>query len=153
MENGFQFDSPYSNQIKENAMKLAATMKIAATIARLLLGAIFVVFGMNLFLHFLPMGPMPTGPAEEFFGALTSTPYIQVIAVFQVIPGLFLLFNRFVVLGLALLAPVVFNILVFHILMAPSGALLAVIVAMLWMLVFHRHRSAFSGLLQKRAED
>jgi hypothetical protein len=54
---------------------------------------------------------------------------------------------------LALLAPVIFNILVFHILMAPSGALLAVIVALLWMLVFHQHRSAFKGLLQKRAED
>jgi hypothetical protein len=58
-----------------------------------------------------------------------------------------------VVLALALLAPVVFNILVVHILIAPSGLLVAVIVAMLWMLVFHRHRSAFSGLLQKRTED
>ena len=136
-------------------MKLAATMKIAATIARLLLGAIFVVFGMNLFLHFLPMGPMPTGPAEEFFGALTSTPYIQVIAVFQVIPGLFLLFNRYVPLGLAVLAPVIFNILVVHVLIGPSGVnlLLAVIVALLWVLVYHRHRSAFRGLFQKRLVD
>ncbi len=126
-------------------------MKIASMIARLLLGAVFVFFGMNLFLNFLH-APMPTGVAGEFVGALASTHYIQVIAVFQVIPGMFLLFNRFVPLGLALLAPVIFNILVFHILMAPSGALLAVIVAMLWMLVFHRHRSTFSGLLLKRSE-
>jgi hypothetical protein len=153
MGNGFQFDSSDPTQFKENSMKLAATMKIVVMIARLLLGAVFVVFGMNLFLHFLPMGPIPAGPAGDFFGAMASTHYLYVIAVFQVIPGLFLLFNRFVVLGLALLAPVVFNILVFHILMAPSGLLLAVIVAMLWMLVFHRHRSSFSGLLQKRAED
>ncbi len=132
-------------------MKLAATMKIAVTIARLLLGAVFVVFGLNMFLHFLHM-PMPTGVAGEFFGVLTSTHYIQVIAVFNVVPGLFLLFNRYVVLGLALLAPVIFNILVFHILMAPSGLLLAVIVALLWMLVYHRHRSAFKGLFQKRTE-
>ncbi len=132
-------------------MKLTATMKIAATIARLLLGAVFVVFGLNMFLHFLHM-PMPTGVAGEFFGVLTSTHYIQVIAVFNVVPGLFLLFNRYVVLGLALLAPVIFNILVFHILMAPSGLLLAVIVALLWMLVYHRHRSAFKGLFQKRTE-
>jgi hypothetical protein len=152
MGNGFQFNSSDSTQFKENRMKLAATMKIVVMIARLLLGAIFVVFGMNVYLHFLPM-QMPTGVALEFLGALASTHYLYVIAVFEVIPGLFLLFNRFVVLGLALLAPVVFNILVFHILMAPSGALLAVIVAMLWMLVFHRHRSAFSFLLQKRAED
>jgi len=134
-------------------MKLAATMKIVAMIARLLLGVIFVVFGMNIFLHFIPMGPMPAGPAADFLGAMASTHYLYVIAVFEVFPGLFLLFNRFVVLGLALLAPVIFNILVFHILMAPSGLLLAVVVALLWMLVFHQHRSAYKSLLQKRAED
>jgi len=133
-------------------MKLADTMKIVAAVARVMLGAVFVVFGLNLLLNFLNM-PMPIGAAGEFFGAMASSHYLYVIALFQVVPGLFLLFNRYVVLGLALLAPVVFNILVFHILMAPSGALLAVLVAMLWMLVFHRHRFAFSGLLQKRAED
>jgi len=127
-------------------------MKIVVMIARLLLGAAFVVFGMNVYLHFIPM-QMPTGVALEFLGALASTHFFYVIAVFEVIPGLLLLFNRYVALGLALLAPVIFNILVFHILMAPSGALLAVIVALLWMLVFHQHRSAFKGLLQKRAED
>ena len=133
-------------------MKFAATMKVVVLIARLLLGAVFVFFGMNLFLNFLH-APMPTGVAGEFSGALASSHYLWFVAAFQVIPGLFLLFNRYVPLGLALLAPVIFNILLFHILMAPSGALLAVIVAMLWMLVFHRHRSAFSGLLQKRTED
>jgi len=127
-------------------------MKIVVMIARLLMGAVFVFFGMNLFLNFLH-APMPTGVAGEFFGVMASTHYLWVVAVFQVIPGLFLLFNRYVVLALALLAPVVFNILVVHILIAPSGLLVAVIVAMLWMLVFHRHRSAFSGLLQKRTED
>jgi hypothetical protein len=150
--NGIQLDSPDSTQFKENRMKLAATMKIVVMIARLLLGAAFVFFGMNVYLHFIPM-QMPTGVALEFLGALASTHFFYVIAVFEVIPGLLLLFNRYVALGLALLAPVIFNILVFHILMAPSGALLAVIVALLWMLVFHQHRSAFKGLLQKRAED
>ena len=71
---------------------------------------------------------------------------------FQVIPGLMLLFNRYVPLGLAVLAPVIFNILLFHILMAPSGAPVAIIVAMLWMLVFHRNRSAFRGVFQRRTE-
>jgi uncharacterized membrane protein YphA (DoxX/SURF4 family) len=134
-------------------MKMSSTMKVVAAIARILLGAIFVVFGLNLYLNFLHMGPMPTGVAAEFFGALASTHYLYVVAVFQVIPGLLLLFNRYVVLALALLAPVIFNILVIHILMAPSGLLLAVIVALLWVLVFHRHRAAFSFLLQKRTED
>ncbi len=133
-------------------MNLAATMKIIVTIARLLLGAVFVFFGMNLFLNFLH-APMPTGVAGEFAGALASTHYMQVVAVFQVIPGVMLLFNRYVPLGLAVLAPVIFNILLFHILMAPSGAPLAIIVAMLWMLVFHRNRSAFAGVFQRRTES
>ena len=133
-------------------MNLAAVKKIVVIIARLLLGVIFVVFGLNVYLHFIPM-QAPTGVATEFLGAMASTHYLYVIGVFEVIPGLFLLFNRFVVLGLALQAPVIFNILVFHILMAPGGLLLAVIVALLWMLVFHQHRSAYKGLLQKRAED
>lgn len=132
-------------------MNLAATMKIIVMIARLLLGAVFVFFGMNLFLNFLH-APMPTGVAGAFAGALASTHYIQVVAVFQVIPGLMLLFNRYVPLGLAVLAPVIFNILLFHILMAPSGAPVAIIVAMLWMLVFHRNRSAFRGVFQRRTE-
>lgn len=133
-------------------MKFAATMKIVVMIARLLLGAVFVVFGLNVYLHFLHM-PMPTGVALEFLGVLASTHFLQFVAAFQVIPGLFLLFNRYVPLGLALLAPVIFNILLFHILMAPSGLLLAVIVALLWVLVYHRHRSAFSGLFQKHVVD
>jgi hypothetical protein len=133
-------------------MKFAATMKVVVLIARLLLGAVFVFFGMNLFLNFLH-APMPTGVAGEFSGALASSHYLWFVAAFQVIPGLFLLFNRYVPLGLALLAPVIFNILLFHILMAPSGLLIAVIVALLWVLVYHRHRAAFSGLFQKQAVD
>jgi glycerol-3-phosphate acyltransferase PlsY len=110
---------------------------------------------LNLYLHFIPMGPMPTGVAGQYFGVMASTHYLYVVAVFQVIPGLFLLFNRYVPLGLAVLAPVIFNILVVHVLIGPSGVnlLLAVIVALLWVLVYHRHRSAFRGLFQKRLVD
>jgi len=45
-------------------------MKIVTLIARILLGLIFVVFGLNGFLNFLSMGPMPTGLAGQFVGAL-----------------------------------------------------------------------------------
>jgi hypothetical protein len=135
-------------------MKLAATMKIVVTIARVLLGAVFVFFGLNLFLNFLPHGPMPAGVAGVFFGVMASTHYLQVVAVFQVIPGLFLLFNRYVPMALAILAPVIFNILVVHTVIGPGGLhlLLAIIVALLWALVAHRHRAAFDVFFQKRAE-
>jgi putative oxidoreductase len=127
-------------------------MKIAATIARYLLGLIFVVFGMNLYLHFIPMGPPPVGPLGQFFGALFITHYIHVVAVFQVVPGILLLVNRYVPLALALLAPVIVNIDLTHILMAPSGLPLAGFVTLLWLLVFTRVHSAFHPLLQARVD-
>jgi hypothetical protein len=44
------------------------------TAARLLLGAIFFVFGLNGFLHFIPQPP-PTGLAAVFAGGLGASGY------------------------------------------------------------------------------
>jgi hypothetical protein len=128
-------------------------MKLTSTIARYLLGLIFLVFGLNLYLHFIPMGPMPTGTAAQFFGALFVTHYIQVVAVFQVVPGILLLINRYVPLGLVLLAPVIVNIDLTHLLMAPSGLPMAALVTILWFLAAWRVRSAFYPLFQQRVAD
>ena len=81
-------------------------MKIASLIARLLLGLIFLVFGLNGFLHFIPMPP-PTGAAGQFFAALIATPYWMVIFAVQVIGGVLLLVNRFVPLALVVLGSVI----------------------------------------------
>src|SRR5712671_1256312 len=89
-------------------------MKIVTLIARLLLGLIFVVFGLNGFLNFLSMGPMPTGLAGQFVGALVLSHYFWVVAAIQVAGGLLLLVNRFVPLGLVLLGPVIVNILLYQ---------------------------------------
>jgi hypothetical protein len=127
-------------------------MKIAATIARLLLGAIFVFFGSNLFLNFLH-APTPAGTAGQFFGALFVSHYIYAIAFFQVAGGLLLLINRYVPLGLILLAPLIVGILLVHALMDPSGLPMAFLVIILWLLAAYRVRSAFAGLLRQRVED
>jgi putative oxidoreductase len=126
-------------------------MRIVAMIARLLLGAIFVVFGMNLFLNFLH-APMPTGTAGQFFGALYVSRYIYAVACFQVVPGLLLLVNRYVPLALALLAPVIVNICLVHLLMAPSGLPMAAVVVTLWILTLIPVRSAFRPLLAARGQ-
>lgn len=128
-------------------------MKIAAAIARYLLGAIFLIFGSNIFLHFIPMGPPPTGPLGQFFSALFTSHYIYAVGAFQVIPAILLLVNRYVPLGLALLAPVIVNIDLTHILMAPSGLPMAGLVSLLWIFVAYRFRSAFAGLFQARVQD
>src|ERR1700750_650586 len=126
-------------------------MKRASAIARYLAGVIFLVFGLNGFLNFIPMPP-PGGIAGEFMGALYASHYLWVIFAFQLVAALLLLANRYVPLALAILAPVIVNILSFHILMAPTGLPLALFVAVLWGLIFVDVRPAFDVLFQSRMQ-
>jgi hypothetical protein len=124
-------------------------MKITTVIARLLLGLIFLVFGLNGFLHFIPAA-LPSGTAGQFVGALFVSNYLVVVFLFQLIGAILLLINRYVPLALTLLAPIIVNILLFHLLMALSGLPLALVVTALWIVVFLSVRSAFAGLWQPR---
>ena len=125
-------------------------MRIVAMIARLLLGLMFVVFGLNGFLNFLSMGPMPTGLAGQFIGALIQSHYFWVVAALQVAGGALLLVNRFVPLGLVLLGPVIVNILLYHLFLNPSGMVNAIVVTILWFIVFYVHRQNFAGIFSSR---
>jgi putative oxidoreductase len=125
-------------------------MKIASTIARYLLGVIFLVFGLNGFLNFIPMPP-PTGTAAQFMGALFVSHFLVVVFLLELIPAALLLANRYVALALVLLGPVIVNIVLFHTFMAPSGLPLAALVVILWLLVAASVRSAFNGILQAKA--
>ncbi len=125
-------------------------MKIVALIARILLGLLFLVFGLNTFLHFIPMPP-PSGLAGQFLGALFVSRYLAVVAVIQVATGALLLINRYVPLALTLLGPVIFNIFLFHLLLEPTGLPLAFITVILWAVVFYWHRAAFSGIFAQNA--
>jgi putative oxidoreductase len=120
-------------------------MKIAVLVARILLGLIFVFFGLNAFFNFLH-APMPTGVAGQFTGALFVSHFYVVPFGFQILGGLLLLSGRFIPLGLVILAPILVNILTFHLTMAP-GILPGLVCTVLWLIVFAGHRSAFAGIL------
>jgi len=122
-------------------------MKIVALIARVLLGLVFLVFGLNLFLHFIHMPP-PEGQAGAFFGALFVSGYIYPIAVLQVVGGLLMLSGRFIPIGLVLLGPVIVNIVLFHICLDPKGLPMAIGVAVLSLIVLAHHRQSFAPLLK-----
>ena len=124
-------------------------MKIATIIVRVLLGLVFVVFGSNIFLHFIPMPPLPATLAGDFSKALMQSHYIYVVGLLQVIGGLLLLIGRYVPLGLTLLGPVIVNILLFHIFLDRSGLRLAIIVAVLGLFLLWRHRTNFAGLVKR----
>jgi uncharacterized membrane protein YphA (DoxX/SURF4 family) len=120
-------------------------------VARVFLGLVFTVFGLNFFLHFLPMPAAPPR-AAAFAGALFASGYLfPLLKATEVTAGLLLLSNRFVPLALTLLAPVIVNILGFHLFLERGGfgipmALLVAEVYLAW-----RHRAAFAPMLRARA--
>jgi len=122
-------------------------MKTLTVIARSLLGLIFLVFGLNAFLHFIPMPP-PQGLAGDFSKALFVSHYFYVVAVLQIAGGAICLLGRFVPLGLTLLGPVIVNILLFHIFLEPTGLPLAVVVSVLALFLLWANRNAFAGLIR-----
>ena len=124
-------------------------MKIATMVSRVVLGLIFVTFGLNMFLNFIHMPPLPEGPAREFMTALFMSHYVYVVGALQVVGGLILLSGRWVPLGLTLLGPVIVNIVCFHVLMAPAGLPMALVVLFLALFLLWRHRGNFAGLVKK----
>ena len=141
-------DLPNSRLEFPNKSAHDGRMKVATIVARVLLGLVFVVFGSNIFLHFIPMPPPPPTLAGDFTKALFLSHYLHVVAVFQIVGGLLLLIGRFVPLGLVLLAPVVVNIDLVHLLLEPSGLPIAIVISVLLLFLLWRYREAFSGILR-----
>ena len=123
-------------------------MKILTIIVRVLLGLIFVFFGSNGLLHFLPMPPLPQGVAGEYLHSFFASGYVYVISSFQVVGGLLLLIGRFVPLGLTILGAIIVNIWAFHLLMAPEGLPPAVVVTILELFLVWSYRASFAGILR-----
>src|SRR6476661_10681559 len=126
-------------------------MKILIKVSRFLLGFIFLVFGLNGFLHFIPMPPA-SGVAGQFLGAMFVSKYLLVVSGLQVISGSLLLINRYVPLALTIAGPIIVNVLLFHALMSPAGIGLAVFVTIFWGVVFVSVRSAFTGVFEAQVE-
>jgi putative oxidoreductase len=126
-------------------------MKIAVIVARILMGLIFVVFGANGLHPFIPTGPMPTGLAGQFIAVFFQSHWITFVSSVQLVSGLLLLVNRYVPLALALLGPVIVNIILYHLLLNPAGAQLAVVATILWLFLFYAYRQHFSGLFVQKA--
>ncbi len=118
--------------------------------ARILLGLIFFVFGLNFFFHFIPQPPMPEA-AGAFAGAMFATGYLFILVkVVEVSCGVLLLANRFVPLALALLAPIVVNIVMFHAFLAPAGIVLPLVVLALEVFLAWGYRGVYRPMLAAR---
>src|SRR5579872_4531569 len=122
-------------------------MKITSIIARYLLGLIFTVFGLNGFLNFIHQPP-PTNPLTlQFLVSVSQSHFAAFFFAIQVLGGLLLLSGYFVPLALTMLAAELYNILAFHLTMAPSSIAPAFVACVLWVLVFVQYRNSFNGIL------
>jgi hypothetical protein len=126
-------------------------MKILIKVSRLLLGLIFLVLGLKGFLHFIAMPPS-SEVAGQLIGTSFLSKYLLVICALQVILGALLLVDRYVPLALTILGAFIANILLFQILANPAGFGLALVVTVLWAVVFASVRSAFAAIFESRVE-
>jgi putative oxidoreductase len=125
-------------------------MKIAVLIARMLLGLIFVFFGVNGYLNFLH-APMPPGQAGQYMGVMFGSFYMYFVSLVQLVGGVILLSGQFIPLALVLLGPVLVNILLFHISFQPSGLPPGIVCTLLWLIIFFAYRRAFAGIFAQKA--
>ena len=123
-----------------------------STVLRIVLGLGFVVFATNYFLPFLPAQDPPPDAALPFLGAFAGSGFFTLVNVIELGAGLLLLSNRFVPLGLALLAPIIVGIVAFHALLAPAGIGIAIAFLVIELALAWSYRAAFAPMLRARVE-
>lgn len=128
-------------------------MRHAITIARLLLGLAFVVFGLDYFFHFMPPMGEPSAEGMAYLDALFATGFMfPLIKGIEVLAGVLLLSGFLVPLALALLAPLLLNIALYHLALDPNGLWLALVLAALELFLLWAYRDNFRALFELRAQ-
>jgi uncharacterized membrane protein YphA (DoxX/SURF4 family) len=123
------------------------------TVTRVVLGLVFFIFGLNGFLQFIPQPPN-AGNAAIFFGGLLASGYLlPLLKAVEVVAGAALLANRFVPLTLTVLAPIVVNIVAFHVFLAPAGLPVAAAVLVAELILAWAHRASFAPMLRSRTHN
>src|SRR5258706_11796333 len=122
-------------------------MKIASVIARYLIALVFIVFGLNGFLHFIPQSPPQSEMVKQYVTVMLAFHYLTFVFALQLIAGVLFLFQRTVPLALIIAGPLIVNILLFHGLMDPGGIVPGLVVTILWLVIYWQFRAAFYGVL------
>ncbi len=126
---------------------------ISTTVVRSLLGLLYVVFGLNFFLHFIPMPPPPAtpGPAENFMGGLFQAGYFfPMVKGLEVLLGGFLLLNFFTPLSLIILAPISLNIFLYHAFLAPDNMAISVLIVFLHIYLLWAYAKSYKTVLDPK---
>jgi len=127
-------------------------MRMTVLISRILLGFIYLVFGLDFFLHFIPYQPLHTGKAGAFIAGLKGTGYFYPMQkVIQIMAGLSLLLNLYAPFSAVVLFPISLNVLLFHTFLVPSGWLMGVTLIVPNLLLGYGYRKYYSGMFTARA--
>ncbi len=122
-------------------------MKHLPTIARYLLGLVFVVFGLNFWLGFIPVPPPPEDSAAvAFMGAIYASGFLTVVKILEVLSGALLLAGRYVNFALAVLGPIVVNIVLYHVFILQGGYPMAGLVGLLAVVALAGRREFVNAL-------
>ncbi len=128
-----------------------AAVRWVTFVVRILLGLMFLVFGLNGFLNFMPAPKDLPPDILNVMGALMKAGYLAVVSGAEVMVAAMLLTNRFVPLALALLAPVVVGILTFHLAMQPATIGPGIVVLLMELYLAWAYRRAFHPMLRAKA--
>lgn len=122
-------------------------MKITVLVSRMLLGFLYLVFGLDYFLHFIPYQPLHTGAAGAFIAGLKGTGYFYPMQkIIQITAGISLLINRYPAFSAVVVFPISLNVLLFHTVLVPSGWLMGVTLIVPNLLLGYGYRKYYSGM-------
>ena len=124
--------------------------RISTAIVRVLLGLMFLVFGLNGFVNFIPAPKDMPQEIMNVIGALMKGGYMTVVSGAEVLVAVLLLTNRFVPLALALLAPIIVGIITYHVAMQPATIGPGIVVLLMELYLAWAYRGAFRPMLRMR---
>jgi putative oxidoreductase len=126
-------------------------MKIAVVIARILLGLVFLIFGLNIYLTFIPTPP-PSGDVGALSGLMFTHHWFHFYGLLYLVAAVLLLVGRYVPVALVILGPILVNILLFHLTLAPGGIGPGVVCALLEVFLIYAYWPAFRGIFTAKME-
>ena len=127
-------------------------MKHTTTIARVLLGVLYLIFGLDYFLRVSPYQPAHTGAPEALKAGLIGTGYIYpMMKSMQVLGGLSLIINRYAPFSAVVLFPISLNVFLFHTILVPSGWLMGVLLLAPNIYLGYAYRKYYAGLFVRKA--
>jgi putative oxidoreductase len=125
-------------------------MKHIFTTARIVLGAMFLIFSLNYWVKFIPIpAPAAESLAAGFMGAIYGSGFLTLVKVLELVSAVLLLSGRYMNLALTLLGPIVVNILLFHVMIKQSDHALSVVIAILALVVLVGQKNYLKTMFAK----